>query len=129
MEESHLNLGVQELISSYMLQDGLDLVVDFDKSRGAYLYDTKRDDYFLDFLAFYATAPVGYNHPRLVNPETLTELGRAAVHKPSNSDIWSREMAAFVDTFARIAKPDFMKYLFFVEGGRSGGGECPQDSV
>ena len=117
MEESHLNLGVQELISSYMLQDGLDLVVDFDKSRGAYLYDTKRDDYFLDFLAFYATAPVGYNHPRLVNPETLTELGRAAVHKPSNSDIWSREMAAFVDTFARIAKPDFMKYLFFVEGG------------
>ena len=36
MEESHLNLGVQELISSYMLQDGLDLVVDFDKSRGAY---------------------------------------------------------------------------------------------
>ena len=26
-------------------------------------------------------------------------------------------MADFVDTFARIAKPDFMKYLFFVEGG------------
>ena len=67
MEESHLNSGVQELISSYMLQDGLDLVADFEKSRGAYLYDTKRGDYFLDFLAFYSTAPVGYNHPRLVN--------------------------------------------------------------
>ncbi len=117
MEESHLNSGVQELISSYMLQDGLDLVADFGKSRGAYLYDTKRGDYFLDFLAFYATAPVGYNHPRLVNRKTLTELGRAAVHKPSNSDIWSKEMASFVESFADIAKPDFMKYLFFVEGG------------
>ncbi len=117
MEESHLNLDVQKLISSHMLQDGLDLVVDFDKSRGAYLYDRKRGEYFLDFLAFYATAPVGYNHPRLANPETLAELGRAAVHKPSNSDIWSQEMAAFVAAFADTAKPDFMKYLFFVEGG------------
>ncbi len=117
MEESHLNSGVQELISSYMLQDGLDLVADFEKSRGAYLYDTKRGDYFLDFLAFYSTAPVGYNHPRLVNSRTVTELGRAAVHKPSNSDIWSKEMAAFVEAFAGIAKPDLMKYLFFVEGG------------
>ena len=118
MEESHhLSSGVQELISSYMLQDGLDLVVDFDKSRGAYLFDTKRSDYFLDFLAFYSTAPVGYNHHRLANPETVTELGRATIHKPSNSDIWSKEMAAFVEAFADIAKPDFMKYLFFVEGG------------
>ncbi len=117
MEESHLNCGVQELISAYLLQDSLDLVADFDKSRGAYLYDAKRGEYFLDFLAFYSTAPVGYNHPRLVNRKTLTELGRAAVHKPSNSDIWSKEMAAFVESFAGIAKPDFMKYLFFVEGG------------
>lgn len=26
-------------------------------------------------------------------------------------------MADFVDTFARIAKPDYMKHLFFISGG------------
>ena len=84
MEESYLNPGAQEVISAYMLQDGFDMVIDLDRSRGAYLYDAKRDKYFLDFLAFYATASVGYNHPQLVKPETSAELGRSAVYKPSN---------------------------------------------
>jgi L-lysine 6-transaminase len=44
-------------------------------------------------------------------------LGFAAVNKPSNSDIYTTYMAEFVETFANIAKPDYMKYLFFVSGG------------
>lgn len=108
---------VHRVISRHMLADGMDCVVDFEKSRGSYLFDLRRNEYFLDFFGFFATVPVGYNHPRMTSRSAIEELGRAAVHKPSNSDAYSRELAAFVDAFERLALPDFMKYLFFIEGG------------
>lgn len=120
MEASELKISAAEVhgrLSRWMLADGIDLVVDFERSQGSWLYDAKRDEAFLDLFSFYATLPVGFNHPRLVAPEMVHELGRRAVHKPSNSDVYSRELAEFVDTFARLAKPDFMKYMFFIEGG------------
>jgi L-lysine 6-transaminase len=39
------------------------------------------------------------------------------MNKPSNSDIYTVEMAKFVDTLSRIAVPEYFKHLFFVEGG------------
>lgn len=120
MEKTPLDLEpahVHTLISRYMLADGFDLVADLEKSRGAYLYDSKRGEYFLDFFACFATLPVGYNHPKLTSREAMEELGRAAVQKPSNSDIYSSQMAEFVETFARLGVPDFMKHIFFIEGG------------
>ncbi|MCZ6486275.1 MAG: L-lysine 6-transaminase [Acidobacteria bacterium] len=120
MEKSRLRIGatqVQPLMADYMPIDGLGIVVDFEKSHGAHLYDAKTDQFYLDFLSFYASNPLGFNHPRLTSPEVVEELGRVAIHKPSNSDIYSREMAEFLDVFVRHAKPDFMKYTFFIEGG------------
>jgi len=60
------------------------------------------------------------NHPKLMEAEFLEKLQLAAIHKPSNSDIYTTLMAEFVDTFARIAMPPHFKYLFFVEGGSVG---------
>ena len=120
METSRLKMSaaaVHGVLSRYMPEDRMDVVMDFEKSRGAHLYDAKREEWFLDFFSFYSTCPVGYNHPRFDTPETLSQLGRLAVHKPSNSDLGSRQMAEFVETFARLAKPDFMKYMFLIEGG------------
>ncbi|MFB3906610.1 MAG: L-lysine 6-transaminase [Acidobacteriota bacterium] len=120
METSYMRTSaeaVRQVISRYMVADGLDLVLDLERSRGVRLFDAKRQEYFLDFFSFYATNPVGLNHPRLTAESTLRELGTVAVQKPSNSDVYSRELADFVETFAREAKPDFMKYLFFIEGG------------
>ena len=57
------------------------------------------------------------NHPKMCNPETIEAIGRAALHKPSNSDVYTTEMAEYVETFGRVAKPDAFKYLFFIEGG------------
>jgi L-lysine 6-transaminase len=108
---------VRSVISRYMLADGMDMVVDLEKSRGVRLYDAKRNQYFLDFFSFYATTPLGLNHPRLLEQDAKQELLRAAVQKPSNSDVYTVEMARFIETFGRLAKPDFMKYLFFIEGG------------
>jgi L-lysine 6-transaminase len=108
---------VRSIISRYMLADGMDLVVDLEKSRGVRLYDSKRNQFFLDFFSFYATTPLGINHPRLLEHDAREELLRAAVQKPSNSDVYSVEMARFIESFGRTAKPDFMRYLFFIEGG------------
>lgn len=120
MEKGHVRIGghqVRGIISSHMLAEGLDVVVDFERSRGSYLYDFTRDRYFLDFFSFFSTNPLGFNHPRMTTREVVEELGRVALHKPSNSDVYSREMAGFVDAFGRLAKPAFMKHMFFIEGG------------
>lgn len=120
MEKTKLKTGsrtVHQVIGEHMLADGLDLVVDLQKSKGSKIYDSKTEQYFLDFFGCFATFPVGYNHPKLTSQEAIQNLGRTAVQKPSNSDLYSQEMADFVDTFGRVALPDFMKYLFFIDGG------------
>jgi len=77
----------------------------------------KTGETYIDFFTFFASSPLGFNHPSL-NSEAVREvLGYAAVNKPSNSDIYTTYMAEFVETFANVAKPDYMKYLFFVSGG------------
>jgi L-lysine 6-transaminase len=47
----------------------------------------------------------------------LGELGRSAVHKPANPDMYSVEYATFVSTFARVLGDPALPHLFFVEGG------------
>jgi L-lysine 6-transaminase len=64
--------------------------------------------------------PVGINHPKLADPDFLARLQRAALVNPTNSDIYSVEMAEFVDTFGRIAMPDYLPHAFFVAGGTLG---------
>ena len=108
---------VHEIISKHMLADGFDIVLDLKNSKGVTLVDEKTGDEYLDFFTFFASSPLGMNHPFLHSEEVKEVLANVAVNKPSNSDIYTTYMADFVDTFARIAKPDYMKYLFFVAGG------------
>ena len=58
---------------------------------------------------------VGYNHPYVL--DNIDRLTRAAVNKPANSDIYSPQMAEFVDTVGRLAQPSYLPYSFFIEGG------------
>lgn len=108
---------VHKILEKYMLVDGYDLVLDLRKSKGSWVYDAKRGCYFLDFFTFFASSPIGYNHPKLTETEFIRKLGEVAVNKPANSDLYTVEMAEFVDTFTRVAVPEYMKYLFFVSGG------------
>lgn len=108
---------VHKILSKYMLVDGFDLVLDLEKSEGCRIYDSRKDRYFIDFFSFFASSPLGCNHPSLLEPEFLKKLARVAVNKPTNSDVYTVEMAEFVDTFARIAMPDYFNHLFFIEGG------------
>jgi L-lysine 6-transaminase len=108
---------VHRSLSRHMLADGFDLVLDLDRSQGAYLYDAATGKRYLDFFTFFASNPLGMNHPKMNTEEFIRKLGRVALHKPSSSDLYTVEMAEFVDTFFRVAVPDHFTYVFLIEGG------------
>jgi L-lysine 6-transaminase len=94
------------------------MVLDLEKSKGAYLHDSTSGRKFLDFFTFFASNPLGMNHDRLAgDPDFVNHLGRTAINKPSNSDVYTEEMAHFVETFSRVGMPDYMPYTFFISGG------------
>ena len=111
---------VHATLARVMLADGFDLVLDWENSHGVRLHDSKHNRTFLDMFSCFASAPLGFNHPRLLEPEFVAKLGRIAVNKPSNADVYTVEMAEFVDTFRRIAQPAGMPHVFFIEGGALG---------
>jgi len=109
--------NVHKTLSKYMLIDGFKFVLDLKKSNGCKIYDSRTNKYFLDCFSNFASAPIGFNHPKLKDKEFIKKLGEVAVNKPANSDIYTTEMAEFVDSFAKHAVPDHFKHLFFISGG------------
>ena len=108
---------VHRLLARHMLADGLDLVFDYDKSHGSWLHDSRHGREYLDFMTFFGSTPIGYNHPKMKDPDFLRVLSRVAQLKPSLADVYTVEYAWFVETFARIAIPSYLHYAFFIEGG------------
>ena len=91
---------VHRTLARHILADGFDLVFDFEKSHGSWVHDARTGREYLDFLTFFGSNPIGYNHPKMKDPEFLRVLHRVAQLKPSLSDVYSVEYARFVDTFA-----------------------------
>ncbi|TDI36870.1 MAG: L-lysine 6-transaminase [Acidobacteria bacterium] len=108
---------VRGTLEKHMLVDGLDLVFDLERSQGSYIYDSHAGRRFLDFFSFFATNPIGINHPKMRDPDFMKRMAEVAIHNPSNSDIYTIPMAEFVDTFARVAIPESLPHLFMVAGG------------
>jgi L-lysine 6-transaminase len=109
---------IHALVRQHVLADGFHVAIDLDRSHGSWIVDAVSGREILDFYSYFATLPVGHNHPRLVgDPEFMSTLARAAIANPANSDIYSGEYAAFIETFARLAKPAAFRHLFFVAGG------------
>ena len=110
--------NVHATIGKHMLADGMDQVIDLKKSHGSWLVDARDGKEYLDLFSMFATMSVGYNHPTLL--ENRERIAAAALNKITNSDIYSTQMAEFVDTVGRIAQPDYLPYSFYVEGGALG---------
>jgi L-lysine 6-transaminase len=108
---------VHATLARHQLADGYPLVLDLDKSHGSWLHDARTGQEYLDCFTCFASWPVGYNHPALANPEFTEELKRAALTKPSNSDLYTRELAAFVEAFATRVTPAGFSHHFWVSGG------------
>jgi L-lysine 6-transaminase len=81
------------------------------------MVDALTEREYIDCYTYFATLPIGHNHPKMEDPGFRDSLMWAALANPANSDVYSREYAGFVDTFRRVAVPDPFRYLFFVAGG------------
>lgn len=109
---------VRPILNKHILADGYEIVLDLKKSKGAFLHDSTTGKDYLDFFTFFASNPLGMNHDRLAgDSDFVQKLGQVAINKPSNSDVYTEEMAHFVDTFSRVGIPDYMPYTFFISGG------------
>src|SRR5690606_2309131 len=57
-------------------------------------------------------------HPALLeDQEFMKRLMEAAANKITNSDIATVHSARFVETFGRVAIPEYLPYAFFISGG------------
>ena len=65
---------VHDTLHRHMLADGFDIVLDLEKSQGRRLWDSRGNRSFLDLFSFFATFPIGFNHPMLKDPEFLASL-------------------------------------------------------
>ncbi len=109
---------VNETLQQHILADGFDLTYDIEKSNGAYIYDSKYNRNLLDFFTCFASVPLGYNHPKMMNDEGFKHnLLLAAMANPSNSDVYTQQYAEFVATFAKIGIPSYLPHAFFIAGG------------
>ena len=110
--------AIHATLSRHILADGFHVAIDLERSHGSWMRDAISGRDILDFYSYFASLPVGHNHPRLVgDQEFMKALVRAAVANPANSDVYTPEYAFFVDTFARLAVPSDFRHLFFVAGG------------
>jgi L-lysine 6-transaminase len=109
---------VHAVLGRRILADGMDLVLDLERSRGVHLVDARNGRRLLDMFTFFASSALGMNHPALADdPQFRAELAQAALNKPSNSDVYTVPMARFVETFARVLGDPALPHLFFIDGG------------
>jgi L-lysine 6-transaminase len=108
---------VLETIGRHMLVDGFPIVVDLEKSEGVRLRDKSDGRTYIDFFQFFASLPVGINHPKITDPAFAAHIGHVALNKPSNSDFYSQQMAEFVEAMDRYAIPETLPHMFLIEGG------------
>ncbi|MCG8407949.1 MAG: L-lysine 6-transaminase [Phycisphaerales bacterium] len=104
-------------LRKHILVDGFELVVDLERSRGCRFHDANGDRTLLDLYGFYASMPIGFNHPYFERPEVREDLLSAAMCKVANSDVYTSQMARFVKTFDRVVGLPELPRLFFIEGG------------
>ena len=102
---------VLKTLRNHMLADGFEPIVDLEKSHGSWLVDGRDGREYLDLFTMFASIPVGYNHPKLL--ENRERLARASLNKPTNSDIYTSELAECVESFFSVALPDIFKYGFY----------------
>ena len=108
-------LDTRATIAKHLLADGMEQIIDLQKSHGSWMVDGRNGKEYLDLFSMFASMSIGYNHPYVL--ENKDRLTAAAINKPTNSDIYSPYMAELVQTLERVAQPKYLPNTFFIEGG------------
>jgi L-lysine 6-transaminase len=104
-------------LEQHILVDGFKLVFDLARSHGSYFVDATTGRQLIDLYSFYASQPIGFNHPYFDRPEVKADLLAAAKVKVSNADVYTVQYATFVRDFARVMGMPPLERYFFIEGG------------
>jgi len=87
--------------------------LDFDLSKGSYLYDKNSKSYFLDFFSMFSSLPLGYNH-EIFDSLFYKKINAISSLRMANNLFRTDEMENFIDEFKSIA---FHKNLHFCSTG------------
>lgn len=109
--------AVHETLGRHQLADGFPFVIDLERSHGSWIHDARNGEEFLDFFTSFASWPMGYNHPGMMDASFREELELVARNKPANSDLYTSHMADFVETFATRVTPEGFPHHFWIDGG------------
>jgi len=104
-------------LEQHILVDGFKLVFDLARSRGSRFVDAATGRELIDLYSFYASQPIGFNHPYFDRPEVQADLLAAAKVKVANADVYTVQFATFLRDFARVVGMPPLNRLFFIEGG------------
>lgn len=104
-------------LEKHVLVDGFKIVLDPEASRGSRLVDAASGRSFIDFYSFYASMPVGFNHPRFEMPEVQAELLAASKLKVANPDVYTVAYAEFIQAFSEVVGLPPLERYFFIDGG------------
>src|SRR5258708_19860877 len=96
---------VHNVLGRHMLADGYDIVMDLRKSKGSWVFDSRRGRNVLDFFTNFASVPIGYNHPRLDTPEFRDKLADVALNNPPTPAISPPSLPHFAQTFPPVPLP------------------------
>lgn len=108
---------VHETLRRHLLVDGYPIVVDLQNSRRSWVRDSVTGKDYLDFFSFFASNPIGFNHPSMLDDDIQGRLARVATTKVSNADYYTAYMAEFVDMLEKTAAPPEFPHYFFIDGG------------
>jgi len=104
-------------LERHILVDGFKLVFDLARSQGSRFIDAATGRELIDLYSFYASQPIGFNHPYFERLEVKADLLAAATIKVANADVYTVQYATFIQTFARVAGLPPLDRYFFIEGG------------
>ena len=113
-------VGAEEVVAElkkHILVDGFEIVLDLERSSGCRIYDAHGDRSLIDLYSFYASMPIGFNHPYFDKPEVREDILEGALIKVANSDVYTRRYARFVKTLERVVGVPQLDRYFFIEGG------------
>ena len=90
-----------------------DITIDFEKSKGSYLYDKNTEQSFLDLFSMFSSLPLGYNHS-IFNNEYDKKMKQITHLRMSNNLFYSDELKSFKERFLEIS---FHNNLHFCSTG------------
>jgi L-lysine 6-transaminase len=104
-------------LEHHILVDGFKLVFDVKNSLGSRFMDAATGREYIDLYGFYASQPIGFNHPHFERPDVQAELLAAAKIKVANPDVYTVQYATFIEAFARVVGLKPLERYFFIDGG------------